>query len=218
MSPVTATTTTTTEMYFASPVRPRFPRMVAPPIPSCKILLPCSTCRTWARTNLAAPLRSTRIAWARGERLPGGSSLCRATHRCDKKIDISHCTPVPVLYCAYDTPDRSSRIEWKTVTEAEPSAFHLNQEGTDKVVARLPPATWSDIVCGAHRLLHGLVLYEMLREPEIDELDAGYIAWRLHQPVLELKVAMHYSVSVHVSHLNNAQNNPYTNCYTREVP
>lgn len=113
---------------------------------------------------------------------------------CDLKKK-SHSTPL--LYCTHDTPDRSSRIEWKT----------------DNVVARLLPATWSDIVGRAHRLLHGLVLYEMLREPEIDELDASYIARRLHQPVLQLKVTMHYSVSVHVSHLYNKQKYPHTNSY-----
>lgn len=61
--------------------------------------------------------------------------------------------------------------------------------------------TWGDVVRGSHRLLHVFVLREVLRESEVDELDAGRVSRRLHQPVLELEVTVHDAVAVHVTHL-----------------
>lgn len=61
--------------------------------------------------------------------------------------------------------------------------------------------TWGDVVRGAHRLLHVLVSREVLGEAEVDQLDGGGVPRRLHQPILQLQVAMDDAVAVHVAHL-----------------
>lgn len=75
--------------------------------------------------------------------------------------------------------------------------------------------TWRDVVRGAHRLLHGLVLREVLGEAKVDELDPRRISRILHQPVLQLQVAVDNAMAVHVAHLpstesEQADRNPRT--------
>ena len=61
--------------------------------------------------------------------------------------------------------------------------------------------TRRDVVSGSHRLLHVLVLVEVLREPEVDQLHASHVPRRLHEPVLQLEVAMYDAMPMHVTNL-----------------
>lgn len=88
------------------------------------------------------------------------------------------------------TPQRTGR-----------ATTNLDCTNVQKASRAIAGLTWRNIVRGTHGLLHVLVLRKMLRKAEIDQLDASRIPRSLHQPVLQLEVAVDNAVVVHVAHL-----------------